>query len=187
MLHKLDTVTADSAMSFVRLAGPADERAVYELMQLSYLENAILPAHNPKVMNVTKCFLWSGNRPPEDRVSPRGVVGVIGPVGGPLEAIVVVGLSGTWYSDVPSLHEWMVFVHPKHRHTDHATALHQWMRDQVQRTGLPMLTGIMAPSRMEAKCRLYRRKFKKTGEYFVHTPPYFMCEADLSTGHSSAA
>jgi hypothetical protein len=72
-----------------------------------------------------------------------------------------------------------VFVHPQYRRTGHAAALHAWMKQQVQSTGIPMLTGILAPDRLEAKCRLYRRRFSKTGEFFIHLPPYFQCAANL--------
>jgi GNAT superfamily N-acetyltransferase len=170
----------DPQSAVVRLAGPSDEHAIYQLLQLSYRENALLPANNGKTMAHIKCFLWSGHRPPEDTASPRGVVAVIGPVGGPLEAFAILALDTTWYSDAPILSEWAVFVHPHYRRTGHATALHAWMKGQAAVTRLPLITGILAPDRLEAKCRLYRRRFTKTGDFFVHLPPFYQCQADLS-------
>jgi hypothetical protein len=61
-----------------------------------------------------------------------------------------------------------MFIQRRH----HAAALHSWMTGQVAATGLPLITGILAPDRLAAKCRLYRRRFNKTGEFFVHLPPY---------------
>jgi hypothetical protein len=105
---------------------------------------------------------------------------VIGPVGGPLEGFAILAVDVPWCSDVPYLSEWAVFVRPDCRCSDHAALLHDWLKMQVETTRLPMILGIMAPSHLEAKCRLYRRRFGKVGEFFMHTPPYYQCQADLS-------
>jgi hypothetical protein len=86
---------------------------------------------------------------------------------------------GGYWSQASSWSARAARLHPQYRRTGHAAALHGWMRAQVQSTRLPMAPGILAPGRWKAKCRLYRRKFTKTGEFFIHTPPYFQCQADL--------
>ena len=37
--------------------------------------------------------------------------------------------------------------------------------------GIPLLTGVISMDRMEAKCRLYKRKLTPVGQFFMHMPP----------------
>jgi hypothetical protein len=46
----------------------------------------------------------------------------------------------------------------------------QWMKDQVEATQLPLVTGIISNHRTEAKCRLYRQMLPKIGEFFYLSP-----------------
>jgi len=97
------------------------------------------------------------------------VIGVIGPVGA-LEALVFVTIGTFWYSNDSHIEEFIVYVDPEYRRSNHAHALMDWMKEQVEITGLPLVTGIISKERTEAKCRLYRRMFPKVGEFFLISP-----------------
>ena len=106
--------------------------------------------------------------PPGD-AGPRGIIGVIGPTGA-VEGLVFLLIGQFWYSDERHLEELLIFVDPECRKSGHAQALVQFMKDQTEKTGLPLLTGIMSNHRTEAKCRLYRRMLPKVGEFFFLGP-----------------
>lgn len=161
----------------VRLAGPADENEIYRLLLLGHAENAIFPASNEKVIFFVKRFTNPRMIPPDD-FGPRGCFGVIGPVGA-LEGLVMLGIGSYWYTEQSHLEEYIVYVDPNFRRSGHAAALLEWAKLQQEKTGLPLLSGIMSNHRTEAKCRLYARKMVKIGEYFLW-PGRF--EADNLTG-----
>lgn len=106
--------------------------------------------------------------PPGD-TGPRGVIGVIGPVGS-LEALVFVTISCFWYTHDKNIDECIVYVDPECRKSDHARALVHWMKEQVEITGIPLMTGVISTYRTEAKCRLYRQMLPKIGEFFYLAP-----------------
>lgn len=102
------------------------------------------------------------------------MIGVIGPRGGHLEAITMVGIGQQWYTTQKHLEEFIVYVDPNHRKgTNHFQALISWLWDQAEKTGLPLINGILSNYRTEAKVRLYERLYGKAGKagaYFVHFP-----------------
>lgn len=157
-----------SCPSIVRVAGPKDFDAVWNLMLMSYEENAVFPLSENKAKWFLRRAIFPEEIPPQD-VGVRGVVGVIGPKEG-IEGLVFLTIGSFWYSDALHLEEFMVFVHPEHRKSDHAKALINWMKTQVDETGLPLMTGIFSLKRTEAKCRLYQRMLPKLGELFYLTP-----------------
>lgn len=168
----------------VRIAGPRDEQEVIRLLLLSHAENGIQPADNAKVIWYIRRFLYSHLIPPED-TGVRGVFGVIGPVGA-LEAVIMIAVSGYWYTTERHLEEFLVFVDPNYRNSSvrHGQLLIDFAKDQARKTKLKLLTGIMTNSRTDAKCRLYRRKLQKIGEYFCFCPEGVepMFNSDILTG-----
>lgn len=154
--------------STVRIATPADAQEVWRIFLQGHRENGIFTLAPEKVQ-------WFMNRVlnPETislgDTGPRGVIGVIGQVGA-LEGLVFLTIGTYWYSNDRHIEEFIVVVDPECRKSNHAQALIQWMKDQVEITGLPLMTGIISTYRTEAKCRLYRRMLPKVGEFFLLSP-----------------
>lgn len=154
--------------SVVRIAGPADYQEIWRLFLQGHNENGLFTLSPRKVDWFLGRALFPESIPPGD-TDTRGVIGVIGPVGA-LEALVFVTIGTYWYSDDKILEEFLVYVDPEYRRSDHVDALLDWMKQQVEITGLPLMTGIVSNHRTEAKCRLYRRNLPKAGEFF-YLPP----------------
>lgn len=153
----------------VRLAGPEDEREIYRLLMLANAENAIMESNSARVMYFVQRFLY-GAFIQDD--GPRGCFGVIGQgPGGKLEAVVMMAIGQFWYTMQQHLEEYLVFVDPEFRQGNlrHGIVLIDWAKEQVHKTGLPLITGILSNNRTEAKCRLYRRHLPKIGEYFFYS------------------
>lgn len=157
-----------SCQSVVRLAKPEDSQEVWRLFLQAHNENSLFRLSPNKVQWLMNRILNPASIPPEDN-GPRGVIGVIGPVGA-LEGLVFLLIGQFWYSDDRHLEELIVFTDPEHRKSNHAQAMVQWMKDQTQKTGLPLLTGIMSNTRTEAKVRLYSRMLPKVGAFFFLPP-----------------
>ena len=152
----------------VRKALPADEQQVIKLLLLSHAENGIQEADNWKVLWHVRRLIYPWLIAQDD-TGPAGVFGVIGPLGGRLEAVIMLVIGQFWYTSQKHLEEYLVFVHPDFRnsHTRHGQLLIDFAKDQANRTKLKLMTGVMSNSRTEAKCRLYRRRLMKIGEYFM--------------------
>lgn len=154
--------------SIVRLATPADGQEIWRLFLMAHNENSLFPLAPEKVQWLMNRALNPDLIPIED-MGPRGIIGVIGPVGA-LEALVFLLIGQFWYSNDRHLEELLVFTDPEHRKSHHAQAIIQWMKDQVEITGLPLMTGIMSNHRTEAKVRLYSRMLPKVGAFFFLSP-----------------
>lgn len=154
--------------STVRLAVFADLSEVWRLFLQAHSENGLFKLSPEKVQWFLTRVLCPDLIPIGDN-GPRGVIGVIGPIGS-LEGIVFLTIGTYWYSNDMHLEEYLIYTDPKHRKSHHVQALIQWMKDQVESTGIPLLTGIVSNHRTEAKCRLYRRMLPKVGEFFYLGP-----------------
>lgn len=108
----------------------------------------------------------------------KGIIGLIGDVGKPLEAMVILRVESQWYSDEDCLSEKAVFVAPEFRKSKggRASRLCEFANTCAEKLGLPLIIGIMNTHRTEAKVRLYSRIYgapagafwivgKKTGEW----------------------
>ena len=157
-----------SSPSLIRIAGPKDFDEVWRLLLLGYSENAIFPLAEKKAQWFVRRCLNPDQIDPKDTGS-RGVIGVIGPIGA-LEGLAFLMLDTYWYTEALCITEFIVFVDPQHRKTDHAKTLIKWMRQQPDEVGLPLITGILSNTRTEAKCRLYQRLMPKIGEFFLVKP-----------------
>lgn len=154
--------------SVVRIAGPEDYQEIWRLFLQGHNENGLFSLSPRKVEWFLTRALLPQVIPPGD-TGMRGVIGVIGKIG-QLEAVVFVSIGEYWYSDDKFIEEFLVYVDPEHRRSNHADALIDWMKEQVEITGLPLMTGIVSNHRTEAKCRLYRRSLPKAGEFFYFPP-----------------
>ncbi len=152
--------------SKVRIAGVADYQEIWRMFLQSHNENGLFRLSPQKVEWLICRILAPQFIPPED-TGPRGVIGVIGKVGA-LEAICGICISDIWYTDEKHLSDFLVFVDPEFRKSDHATALVNWMKQQSDIIGLPFISGVVSNHRTEAKCRMYRRMMPKIGEYFFY-------------------
>lgn len=152
--------------SIVRIAAPEDMTEVWRLFRQAHDENGLFTLAPPKVdFFIARC-LFHDRIPPND-LGPRGAIGVIGEVG-KLEALALVMIGESWYSFEKHLEEKLVYVDPEHRKSRHAVSLLQWMKEQSEITGLPLLTGVVSNERTAAKCKLYSRVLPKVGEFFLH-------------------
>jgi hypothetical protein len=152
--------------SIVRIARPEDRQEIWRLFLQGHRENGQFSLAPEKV----DYFLSRALHPdqiPEWDTGPRGVVGVIGDVG-ELEALVFVTIGTFWYSHERHLEEFIVYVDPECRRSYHARALISWMKQQSDRTGLPLLTGVVSNLRTQAKVDLYSRMLPKVGAFFLY-------------------
>src|SRR5215475_972750 len=156
-------------LSLVRVADAADRPEVLRLIVQGHEESGVFPID----LNCLNWWLTRILQPellsPLD-VDPRGVIGVIG---NPerLEGLAFLVIGRLWYSAERHLEEFLVYVDPLCRHSNHSKALIEWMKEQSRLTGLQLLTGIFSlQPRTEAKVRLYERYLPKAGAFFCFNP-----------------
>jgi hypothetical protein len=171
-----------TAPSVVRLAIPEDSQEIWRLFLQGHKENGLFTLASEKVQWLLNRVLYPDQIPLGD-TGPRGVIGVIGAVGS-LEGLIFLTIGQYWYSNDYHLEEWIVYTDPEHRRSHHVQALIEWMKDQVELTKLPLVTGIISTIRTEAKCRLYRRMFPKIGEFFYLGPKGSTLAPGLVAGSS---
>lgn len=152
-----------------RFGEPIDEQQVRLLLTLAHTENSIFKPDMAKSEFILKRFLYTSFLPANDH-GIRGFFCVIGALGGTLEALAMASVSAQWYSSDPYLEEYIVYVHPEYRKSGHAAKLLDFLVSTADQMGIPLLTGILSQTRMEAKCRLYRRKVTPIGQFFLHLP-----------------
>lgn len=189
MPHPQKSNVVEFQQPVVRFGEPIDEKQVTLLLMLAHAENSIFDWDYPKATWVIQRMLFNHFLPAND-TGLRGCFGVIGPVGGTLEALTMIAVSQQWYTTKPYLEEYIVYVHPEHRTKGHASRLIDFLIDLSERMKIPLLTGILSQTRMEAKCRLYRRKLCPVGQFFMHMPasdPRWESEKVLTTLRSSSA
>jgi len=152
--------------SIVRRAGPDDRKGIWSLFDMVHEENAILSQSKPKINWLLDRILHP-ERIPEWDNGTRGFIGVIGPPQA-LEGLILLCLGSLWYSDDIILEEYVNFVHPDHRNSNHAKTLVSYARHLADQTGIPLLIGIVSNHRTEAKVRLYRRQLPEAGSFFLY-------------------
>lgn len=158
-----------SSPSVVRLAVPADAEELWRLTLAAHNENALRTLSPQRIEWWMKRVLYPDLISSGD-MGPRGIAGVIGPVGA-LEGMVLIIVGQFWYSEERHLEELIVFCDPHHRKTRHTETMLRWMKQRVEDTGLPLLTGILSKNRQEAKVRFYERVFgDPVGAFFFVTP-----------------
>lgn len=172
----------------VRFGQPVDEPQIRLLLMLGHAENSIFRFDVKKAEFIIRRLLYTPWIDAAD-TGLRGCFGVIGPLGGILEGLAMMAVSSQWYSHAPFLEEFIVYVHPEYRQRNHASELLDWMIARSDQMKIPLITGVISQTRMEAKCRLYKRKLTPVGQFFLHMPANMRWDSDvvLSSVISSSA
>ena len=158
-----------SCPSIVRLATPNDATELWRLTLQANKENALRTLAPERINWMMNRALYPELIPLGD-MGPRGVIGVIGQEGA-LEGLVFLLIGQFWYSNEKHLEELIVFVDPMHRRSHHAKAMIRWMKQQVDYTGLPLLTGVLSRENVDRKLALYKRLLgDPIGAFFFVTP-----------------
>lgn len=160
--------------SVVRQAAPEDKGEIWRLFRLLHKENGLSSMSEKKVDYHIDRLLNPENITADDS-GPRGLIGVIGPVGA-LEGVIMLGFGTQWYSDDITLDEYLNFVDPSHRASDHAKSLIGYakhMVDQIRlkHSTLRLVIGVLSTKRAAAKVRLYERQLTPAGAFFLYPAP----------------
>lgn len=152
--------------SIIRRAVPEDRESIWSMFRLIHVEIGVGGISEHKVNSLLDRILYPELIRDGD-AGVRGYMGVIGPVG-QLEGLILLTVGSYWYSDEPLLQEMMNFVHPDHRKSNHAKTLLSWGRHMSDKTGVPLIVGVLSNTKTEAKVRLYRRFLPEAGAYFLY-------------------
>jgi len=145
----------------------ADVNDVEEIVRLCYMlhaEHGMMSPCEPKFRRLLHCLMTTGPRP------VMGLIGVIGPLNGKLEAVCAMIIGEMWYTEDKHLEEIFTFVHPEHRNTMHARVMIDWMKQCSDETGLPLLAGIISNVQTAAKVRLYNSLLPPVGALYFYNP-----------------
>jgi len=137
----------------VRVGGPED---LHEIMKMALMvcdENGLSEPNIDKILYDVVPSLHQD----------RGIIGVIGPVGGPLEGFVLLRIGNLWYSDTSIIEEKTVFVHPDFRSAKggRARKLCEFSKKTADELKMTLMIGILSNQRTESKIKLYNRLFGK--------------------------
>lgn len=149
--------------NIVRPIQAKDEEALMELAIVNNRENGVAPLSETKMRNMIR-----------KGINHDGcIIGVIDGAEG-LAGSIGMLITQWWYSDSWHLEEIWNFVHPDYRKQKETNGvscanklLHfaKWSSEQMQ---MPLLIGVIATERMEAKVRLYQRQFPPVGALFYY-------------------
>jgi hypothetical protein len=157
----------------VRIALPADEEAVFQLVMTDLRENAeiVAPINDAKVRRNIRCAI----------TGEGGVRGIIGIIDGPNKEPVAVGILVPyqwWWSEQYYWHEIINYVHKDHRKSNHINDLIQferWAGDTFTKNfgyRTFVLFGVLGWKRVRSKIMLYRRKLTMSGAAFLYPYPF---------------
>ncbi len=159
--------------SVVRAAVPEDRSEIWRLFRLCHAENGMLSMSERKVDYHIDRLLDPSSITANDS-GPRGLIGVIGDK--KLEGAIMLGFGSPWYSDEITMDEYLNFVDPAHRASNHAKTLISYakhMVDQIRLTheNLKLIIGVLSTKRTAAKVRLYERQLIPCGAFFSYPAP----------------
>jgi hypothetical protein len=159
--------------SVVRAATPDDKQEVWRLFRMCHAENGMLPYSERKTDYYIDRLLDPGSIVAND-TGPRGVIGVIGERR--LEGVIMLSFGSPWYSDEINVDEYLNFVDPAHRNSNHAKtmiayAIHMVDLLREKHPNIKLMIGVLSTKRAAAKVRLYERQLTPAGAFFVHPPP----------------
>lgn len=157
----------------VRIATIGDEDAIYDLLTGPgglYEENALFAMSPVKVRQTIAagCARYKGKL--GERGGPQGIIGVI-EQDGKIVASIGAGFTTFWYTEAWMLSEFWNHVHPDHRTSNHANDLIDFGKWCSEQLGIPLHMGIISTHRVKGKVRLYQRKIRYMGGYFMHGVP----------------
>ena len=148
----------------VRRPVPEDRPEILAMCREMHAEHGMFSMSDERINNLLdRAFHHQG-----------GVIGVIGPRGGRLEASVYMLISSMWYSDDFHLEELWNFVRPDYRKVNNGGNVRELL-SFAKRCGdelhIPVLIGIMSNVRTKAKVDLYTRLLgEPMGAFFLHKP-----------------
>lgn len=153
----------------VRIAGPSDEVAIFELLKMDHEEcGRFAPLDVAKLQNI----IMHGTR------RKGGIVSVIdGPNGKPV-AVQILTTEEWWWSKQRFISKIADFVHPDHRQSTHAAHLIQfakWVTDQWSAEfgyQMYLLPAVLGTKKVKEKVRLYSRHVTQAGAFFLYPWPY---------------
>lgn len=154
----------------VRIATPADEQAIFELLMLDVEENAkrIAQPDPERIM----MHIQTGTR------LQGGITAVIDGPGGKPVAVCVLVPQQWWWSREWFFQEVCNFIHPDHRKSRHIhdlIAFERWIGDEQSKSyghRVYTLIGVLGLVRARAKAVLYRRKMRQVGWAYMYPCPY---------------
>jgi hypothetical protein len=145
----------------VRIATQSDEAALVELL-------LFLHQHEPPIdfkVNEAKVRekVERGCR------AGGGIIGIIDAPDKSIAATASLYFSQMWWSDDFFLEEAWIYVAPDHRSPEkaHWEALVAWVQDVKSKIALPVVLGVNARERAEAKVKMYASRFEMVGAMFV--------------------
>jgi len=147
----------------VRVGTPEDLDQVMALAQMMHAEIGITSLEPQRVLPE----IWAALN------LDRGIMGVIGAPGAPIEGAILLRYGKLFYSDEDILEERGLFVHPEFRAAKggRAKLLCEFAKTASDQLGLKLLIGVMNAQGAEGKIRLYERQFgAPCGVFFLHTP-----------------
>lgn len=153
----------------VRVAGPADETNVLELLLIDLRENAVLiaPIDEERVRQVIQVGTQRRG----------GFVGIIDGLDKKPVAVTILHPIQWWWSQGWYFGEVVSFVHPDHRKSHHSEALMMFGQWATERQTIAMgyqfylLCGVLGLTRFWAKVAMYRRRYMQVGAAFLYPSP----------------
>lgn len=100
----------------------------------------------------------------------KGLIGLIGREGGPIEGMVVLVIGTLGYSDTLCCEEKVVFVPEQYRAAKGGRAhkLLQFSKAAAEKLGLPLLIGVLSNAATKQKVAMYKREFgEPAGAFWV--------------------
>jgi len=81
-----------------------------------------------------------------------------------------------WYSDELTMDEYLNFVDPEHRSSNHAKTLIAYAKQMVDQIRIKhqnfkLIIGVLSTKRTAAKVRLYERQLIPCGAFFAYPAP----------------
>ena len=145
----------------VRIGTPADVDNMMTIALAACEENGFVSPNPVKLLE----NIWAALNLEE------GIVGIIGDVGGPIEGAVLLRLGSPWYSDVRTIDERAIFIHPDYRQAKGARAkiLCEFSKRVSDELGLTLTIGVLSNTRTAAKVRMYGRVLgEPAGAYWIY-------------------
>ena len=151
----------------VRAASRADDADMMALCHELHEDNGLFEMEDGKVRQML------------DRAYDRqgGIIGIIDG-DGEIAGAIYMTISTLWYRSPEHLEELFNYVRPKYRGTKTAKALVKFAKECSDKTGLPLIIGIITNKRLEAKVRLYRQELgMPAGAFFIYGVEYWANES----------
>lgn len=145
----------------IRVGTPEDVHEIMSLALMACAENGFADPNPVKLLGE----IWSALN------LHKGICGVLGLPGDPIEGVVLLRIGTTWYSDTELLEEKAIFIHPDFRSArgGRASRLCEFSKKAADDLGLVLTIGVLSSHRTEAKRRMYSRIMgEPSGAYWLY-------------------